>query len=212
MEIIINTHSSILLKGERCVYFDPWQLSADSPEADVIFLTHDHYDHYSPDDIRGIMTERTVVIAPEAMEKAVLQETGIKKSNFAGVVPGKGYHVAGIRFETVPAYNPSKQFHPKEKLYCGYAAELEGEIYYIMGDTDSVKEAEDVKCDVLLLPIGGKYTMNAEEAAALTCRISPKTVIPTHYGSIVGTSEDGERFKKLVQEKAPSVKIDLVLR
>ncbi len=117
------------------------------------------------------------------------------------VVPGQKYETDDFTFETVPAYNKLKPFHQKSAGWVGYILELDGTRVYIAGDTDATKEAEAVKCDIAMIPIGGTYTMNFKEAAKLINKMRPKCAIPTHYGSIVGKPSDGEDFKKLVDDE-----------
>ena len=115
------------------------------------------------------------------------------------VYPNNKYEVKGITFETVPAYNINKPFHKKADGWVGYKVYFD-QTYYIMGDTDAIEEAKNIKCDYLFIPIGGTYTMDYKEAANLTNIIKPTYVTPIHYGSIVGNKEDGEKFKQLVNQ------------
>ena len=114
------------------------------------------------------------------------------------MVPNSSLEIEGLRIHAIPSYNPAKQFHPRERNYVGYVVEMNGTTYFVAGDTDRTTENEQVVCDVALLPCGGKYTMDAEEAAGLANRIKPKLAIPTHYGTVVGQASDAERFEKLV--------------
>ena len=117
------------------------------------------------------------------------------------VKPNESYEVDGIHFSTVPAYNKEKLYHPKRENWVGYVITLDDTTYYIAGDTDALEELLTVKADVVFLPVGGTYTMDFEEAAELANQLACETVVPTHYGAIVGTKEDGNRFAKLVQGK-----------
>jgi len=190
--IEINCHSSIKITKGKIIYIDPFKIEKESHDADIILITHDHYDHYSPEDIEKVTTNETIVVAPKTM-KALN-----KMKNVILVEPSKTYEVRGIKIETIPAYNNNKQFHPKNNKWVGYIIEIEGTRYYIAGDTDITPENKQVKCDVALVPVGGTYTMTAEEGAELVNMIKPKIAIPTHYGSIVGNKEDGEKFQKLL--------------
>ena len=132
-----------------------------SHDADYIFVTHDHYDHFSPGDIGRVSKADTTLVVPESA-RAAAEAVGL------AVLPvqvGQSAALPGVSFRTVPAYNLNKKFHPRAKDWVGYVAELGGGIYYIAGDTDATPEARAVRCDVALLPIGGTYTMDAEEAA-----------------------------------------------
>ena len=190
--IEINCHSSIKINNDKIIYIDPFKIQSESHDADIILITHDHYDHYSPEDIEKILNDKTVIVAPKTMEELIDMKKVIL------VEPEKVYNIEGIKVETVLAYNVNKQFHLKEKNWLGYIIEINKIRYYIAGDTDITPENKQVKCDVAFIPVGGTYTMNYEEAAELTNIIKPKIVVPTHYGSIVGTKEDGIQFKKLI--------------
>ena len=189
--ITINAHSSIRIDLEGTVlYFDPFRIEDEAHDADIIFLTHPHYDHYSPEDIEKIRKPETIFVTPY----------DIYIDQRVSLVPGSTTLVKGIKAETVPAYNIGKAFHPKDNGWLGYVVEYKGTRMYVAGDTDATPEAGAVRCDVALVPVGGTYTMTAEEAASLVNAIRPRCAIPTHYGSIVGTPEDGEKFKKLVDK------------
>lgn len=207
-QITVNRQSSIRISAGATVYFDPWEVMDYVADADVIFLTHDHYDHYSAEDVRRLRKDDTVIVAPSAMVSQVNREVG---GNAFAVEPGREYSVNGITFSTVASYNRNKDFHPKGKGWCGYVVSLAGQRYYVVGDSDATEEAAAVQCDVLLLPIGGHYTMDHREAAELTAKIKPDTVIPTHYGDIVGDRSLGRAFAVLVSEKAPGTKVELLL-
>ena len=204
-DISINRHSSIRIAGEKVLYFDPWEVK-EAHDADFIFVTHEHYDHFSPADIARLAKPGTVLIAPASMEAAA-RACGLA---LLAVEPGKDYEAQSIRFSAVPAYNiVNTQFHAKERQWCGYAVTMAGETFYVAGDSDFIPEMEAVKCDTLLLPVGGTYTMAAAEAAACAKAVQPKVAIPTHYGCITGTKQDGERFKALLASVAAEIKVEL---
>ena len=190
-------HSSIRFSKGNTIYFDPFKIETNYNDADVIFITHDHYDHYSEEDIGKIVKEDTVIVIPEDLKTKVLKK-GWKEENIITVIPNKSYTVKNIEFQTVPAYNVNKQFHPKENNWVGYLVNMEGITYYISGDTDITEENKKVKCDVAFVPVGGTYTMDYKEAAELINEIKPKVAVPTHYGSIIGSKKDGAKFAKLV--------------
>ena len=193
-------HSSIKIKDNKIIYIDPFKIDKDYNDADIVFITHDHFDHYSEEDIDKVINENTTIIIPEELLTKILRK-GINKNAVITVESNKEYMVQGIKFETIPAYNTNKTFHPKENDWVGYIITLDGIRYYIAGDTDITKENRKVKCDVAFLPVGGTYTMNYIDAASLVQKIKPKYVIPTHYGSIVGEPEDGILFKELIDGK-----------
>ena len=192
-------HSSIRIDKHVIMYFDPYKIDNERNDADIIFCTHTHYDHFSEEDILKVKNDKTIFVGTEDCY-ANLIKLGFSEDRIVIVEPNKQYEVLGIKFETVPSYNIDKQYHPKENNWIGYVVEANDISYYIAGDTDLTPEAKMVSCDVALVPIGGKFTMNAKEAASLVNTIEPQIAIPTHYGDIVGTKEDAELFQKLVKE------------
>ena len=201
--IQVLNHSSIKINREKVIYIDPFKIDNEYHDADIIFITHSHFDHYSEEDIDKIMKENTKLIITEDLEQKVLEK--VKKENVICVQPEKNYFVDGINFETIPAYNTNKQFHPKANNWVGYAIELNGIKYYFAGDTDITEENKKVKCDVAFVPVGGTYTMTAKEAAELVNIIKPKIAVPIHYGSVVGTTKDAEDFVVSLNEKIEGI-------
>lgn len=197
--IEVLCHSSIRINKEKTIYIDPFKIDRNYNDADIIFITHDHYDHYSEEDIDKVINESTVIVIPEELLTKVLKK-GINKDAIITVEPNKKYMVQGIKFETIPAYNINKTFHPKENDWVGYVIELNDIRYYIAGDTDITEENKRVKCDVAFVPVGGTYTMDFKEAAQLINEMQPKVAVPIHYGSIVGTKQDAEEFIKLLNQ------------
>lgn len=195
--IQVLCHSSIKINEGKVIYFDPFKINKQYNDADIIFITHDHYDHYSEEDIDKVIKPDTTIVIPEGMQVKLLKK-GIKNSNIITVEPEKTYVVEGLKFETIPAYNVNKAFHPKDNGWVGYILEIDGIRYYIAGDTDITEENKRVKCDIAFVPVGGTYTMDFKEAAELVNEIKPKVAVPIHYGSIVGTSEDAINFQKLL--------------
>ncbi|MCH5193204.1 MAG: MBL fold metallo-hydrolase [Oscillospiraceae bacterium] len=195
--ITVNAQSSIRIAAEKVVYFDPFKITDSLNDADIIFITHEHFDHFSPDDIAKVVSPDTVFAAPASMEKTVL-DSGVSKDRLVTLSPGDKTDVLGIPVETVPAYNPGKKFHPRDNGWLGYIVTLDGKRIYVAGDTDATPEAKAVSCDIAMIPIGGTFTMDFREAAEFISELRPPVVIPTHYGSVVGSPEDGESFKKLV--------------
>ena len=190
--IEVLCHSCIKMNKEKVIYIDPFKIDKNYNDADIIFVTHDHYDHYSEED--------TVIVAPEELLTKLLRK-GFRQDYIIAVEPNKEYMIEGIKFETIPAYNINKQFHPKENGWVGYIIEIKGVRYYIAGDTDVTEENKNVKCDVAFVPVGGTYTMDFKESANLINEIQPKIAIPIHYGSIVGTNQDAIDFSKLLNPK-----------
>lgn len=179
-------HDTFRIVGEKLIYTDPYKLKR-SDKADIILITHEHYDHCSPEDIRKIQGPDTVIVATA--------DCCVKLSgNLKTVRPGSKINVGGIEIEAVPAYNLNKQFHTKERGWVGYIFSIRGQRIYLAGDTDYIPEMKDIKADIALLPVSGTYVMTAEEAITAALDIMPKFAIPMHYGSVVGTKKDAGRF------------------
>jgi L-ascorbate metabolism protein UlaG (beta-lactamase superfamily) len=177
--------------GERTVYLDPWGTKADDAPADLILITHAHQDHFQPDEIARLRGKEAKIVAPHDVAAEL-------SGDVTPVMPGESHEVAGVRFTTVPAYNTREEaldFHPKVNRWVGYVVELGGHTYYHAGDTDHAPELDDVKADVAFLPVGGHFTMDVDQAAGLAKSISPRIAVPFHYGFVVGSASDGERFR-----------------
>ena len=168
-------------------------------DAAYILITHDHYDHFSPEDITKVVGDHTILVVPEKMESKAQEVAGMM-SRVVTVKPGVYKEIDGLEFETIPAYNIMKPFHPKGAEWVGYILRIDGKRIYIAGDTDATKEARTVKCDVALVPIGGTYTMDAKKAAELVNEIRPSVAIPVHYGAVVGSPKDGDVFAANVKD------------
>ncbi len=192
-QITVNAHSSIRIGGKTVVYVDPFRLTEEPHDADLILFTHPHYDHFSPEDFRRAAKTDTVFVCPGAMKQQAL-DAGIEPHYLATLEAEETLCLRGIEIEGVPAYNTNKPNHPREKGWLGYVLEIGPEHIYIAGDTDRIPEGESVCCTIALVPIGGTYTMNAEEAAAFVNALHPHTVIPVHYGCIVGSLDDARTF------------------
>ncbi|MGB9677401.1 MAG: MBL fold metallo-hydrolase, partial [Candidatus Ratteibacteria bacterium] len=154
-------------------------------------ITHSHYDHFSPEDINKIIDNNSVIIGPHDIFKI---RTGIKKE----IKPGQEIDLNWVKIKGVPAYNINKNFHPKGNNWCGYIIEIEGNKIYIAGDTDFIPEMKNIVADIVILPIGGTYTMTAEEAANAVNTIKPKIAIPYHFGDIVGSEKDSKLFSSFI--------------
>lgn len=204
--VSVLKHNSIKIKKEKIIYIDPFQIDIPAHDADLILCTHSHYDHFSPKDILAVSNESTVIITTTDCKEEIKQ-MGFLEENTYYAEPYDEFKFEDIEIKTVPAYNKFKEFHPKKNKWIGYLIKMEGNTYYIAGDTDKTKEACRIECDVAFLPVGGTYTMNYIEAAELTRKIKPKYVIPTHYGLIVGEPESGILFKELIDEKETKCEI-----
>lgn len=200
--IEVLCHSSIKINKEKVIYIDPFKIDKNYNDADIIFITHDHYDHYSEEDIDKVKKNDTVIIAPEELLTKLLRK-GFRQDYIVTVEPNEKYMVQEIKFETIPAYNTNKSFHPKENDWVGYIITLNDIRYYVAGDTDITEENRKVKCDVAFVPVGGTYTMDFKEAAQLINEIQPKIAVPIHYVSVIGTEQDASDFIKLLH---PNIK------
>lgn len=196
MNIKVYSQAAIKLKETKIIYFDPYQIGSETEKADFIFITHDHYDHYEEESIKKILSKDTILIIPKCLEEKAKKLT----PNVQVVEPNNTYEASGITFSTIPAYNIEKPYHPKEKEYVGYNVLIDGTSYYIMGDTDWTKEADEVKTDICFVPIGGVYTMDVDEAAQYINARKPKIAIPIHYGSIVGDISLKDKWQKQIDK------------
>ena len=190
-------HNSIkIINNNLNIYIDPFRIDVVSNDADIIFITHSHYDHFSIDDIMNIKKDTTKIVSTKDTYKEI--KNYFKDEDIIIVEPNKSYNILGINFSTVRAYNVNKEYHPIENDWIGYILNIDEKKYYIMGDTDVNEDNSNIECDVLFIPIGGKFTMYYKEAADYTNSINPSVVIPTHYGLIVGDVDLGEKFKELI--------------
>ena len=196
-DIEVLYHSCIRMNKEKMIYIDPYHIGKNYNDADMIFITHDHYDHYSEEDIDKVRKNNTIFIVPENLLNKLIKK-GINDENIITLDPGDAENIDGIKVEAIHSYNIDKPFHPKENNWLGYVIEIDGVRYYIAGDTDITEENKNIKCDVAFVPVGGTYTMNFSEAAQLINIIKPKIAVPIHYGSVVGTKQDATDFIKLL--------------
>ena len=200
IELIAQSAIRIKSQDNKVIYFDPFKLSENyNNDADLIYITHSHFDHFSPEDILKIKKEETKIIAPEDLREEI-EKIGFDERYVLLVKPNNEYNIEDIEFSTIPAYNINKNFHKKEFNWVGYIVNIDGERIYVAGDTDNTEEARNVKCDIACIPIGGTYTMTYEESADLINTIRPKVAIPTHYKTIVGTAQDAQEFKEKIAE------------
>lgn len=207
--IQVFTQSSIRIQTRHgVIYVDPFQMKDEPHDADYIFITHDHSDHFSNDDIKKVRKNSTILIVPEKIGK-LANVLVHDQDRLIVVKPGIYKEVDGLEFETIPAYNNIKPYHPKSAGFVGYVFRVDHKRIYVAGDTSLTKEAQKVRCDIALVPIGGTYTMDARKAAELINILRPEVAIPTHYGSIVGKKSDAEKFKSLVK---PPIKVEIKMQ
>lgn len=189
-------HSSFKIKTQdKVIYIDPYEIDSKEP-ADIVLITHPHYDHCSIQDLQKIVGENTVIVAPSDCTSKFAGKIGGKLEL---INPGDKKTIKNIEIETVFSYNKGKQFHPKENNWVGYILNISGTRIYHAGDTDLIPEMQNIKTDIALLPIGGTYTMNVKEAAEACSIINPKVAIPMHYGKIIGSIGLAKEFKKLAK-------------
>ena len=193
--IEINTQSSIRIVLNKIIYFDPFKFEKDNHDADIIFITHNHYDHFDIESIEKVKNNNTIIVAPKSMEE-VIKEISFK--DYIYLNPYDLVKLDDLTIKGIPAYNNEKTFHPRSNNWLGYLVSYNNITYYIAGDTDKTKDNELVKCDIALIPIGGHFTMDYEEASELVKEINPKVVIPTHYGTIIGDIDYGKKLINLL--------------
>lgn len=187
--INVNNHSSIQIND---IFIDPYGITETNKKAKYIFITHTHYDHLSLEDIKKIISKETIFVAPKDAQKT-LEENFPNHEKFY-IEPNQELKFDNFEVKVIPAYNINKNFHKKEFGWVGYVFKIDSITYTILGDTDEIPEHETLKTNVLFVPIGGTYTMNAEEAALLVNKIKPDLAVPVHYNAIVGSKEDEEIF------------------
>ena len=202
-------HSSFLIKTEdKKIYIDPYNLSSDAEKADIIILTHPHYDHCSLEDIQKIVKSGTIIVCPADCQSKISRIE--EEIDLKIIDAGQTMDLNGIALGSVPAYNQDNDLHPKSERWLGYLIKLGETTIYHAGDTDLIPEMEQLTGNVkiALLPIDGNYTMNSEEAAKAALTIKPEIAIPMHYGSsVAGTREDAENFKKLCESQGIKAEI-----
>ena len=198
--IVWTGHAGFKITYEsKKIYIDPYKLSKEHEnvsDADIVLITHNHFDHLSIEDLKNIVNETTVIVsAQECLSQ--LKSLSVKES--IGVDPRNSVKVNDLKIETVPAYNVNKEFHPKNDKKIGFIVEFGNDRLYHIGDSDIIPEMKDTNSTIALVPVSGTYVMTAEEASkAINELINPKIAIPMHYGTIVGNKEDAIRFSELV--------------
>jgi len=197
-EIIKNIkflgHSSVKLTvAGKIIFVDPWKIK-EKDKADIILVTHPHFDHYSEEDVQKITKDTTILLSC----KEVVQQTKVKNKKV--LLPFEEEKIEDISIQGFPAYNVNKHFHPKTNNWLGFVIKYKDISIYIAGDSDVIEEAKKLKVNIMLLPVGGTYTMTDKEAAELVNLTKPDFAIPIHYGDIVGSIQNAQNFKNLVNQ------------
>ncbi len=193
-------HASFRINAEVTIYIDPWKIASRASSADIVLISHGHYDHMSRTDIDRIRCPRTKIIVPKSCEATLAREA-------IALDPGEETTVHGVRIKAIRAYNVDKAFHPRANDWLGYLIHLPNETIYYAGDTDLIPEMDELSVDIALLPVGGTYTMNAEEAVEAAKRVKAKLAIPMHFGEVVGKQDDANRFVELATAQGIKTKI-----
>lgn len=204
VELYWLKHAGLKIKTkEGVIYIDPYQIKADHEKADILFISHSHYDHLDEPSIKAVIKSETTLFCPDECKTKLAEITQLE--HIVALFPNDEYIHGHLKVQSTPAYNLTKPYHPKEKQWLGFVIYVDGVKIYFTGDTDHLKELENINCDIGLFPIGGIYGMDAVEAAGLANVIKPKIMsIPVHWGTLVddqgrmlGTEADAKKFCEL---------------
>jgi len=201
LDITRIAHDTFRIAGSKVIYVDPFKVTKND-EADIVLLSHEHFDHLSPEDLNKVIFPGTVIVA-SPLCKDGLKDVKVKDVHYLD--PGGKRTVGKIEIDGLPAYNidkgpgPGKKFHPPGEKRLGFLIKMDGTTVYHAGDADFIPEMKSIQCDIALLPVSGTYVMTAEEAAQAAAAINPKIAVPMHYGAIVGSEADAQKFKSLVK-------------
>ena len=193
-------HDGLRIDGTKRIYFDPYQIQG-GPQGDIICITHEHFDHCSPEDVAKVQGPDTVIVTEAQCKEKLSGDIRVMK-------PGDTLDLEGVHIQAVPSYNANKDFHPRKNAWLGFVVEMDGITLYHAGDTDFIPEMKDLQVDIALLPVSGTYVMTAEEAVKAALAIGPKLAIPMHYGAIVGDVEDARKFKDELEGKVDVLILD----
>ncbi|RLB33857.1 MAG: MBL fold metallo-hydrolase [Deltaproteobacteria bacterium] len=190
-------HDSFRIEGSKTIYFDPYQIP-EGPKADLILISHEHFDHCSPEDVSKIQKPETIIVTEKDSANKLSGDVRIVK-------PGDSLRIGEVKIEAVPSYNTDKDFHPKRNGWLGFVVEMDGVRIYHAGDTDFIPEMKNLEVDIALLPVSGTYVMTADQAIEAALAIRPKLAIPMHYGTVVGDENDARKFKQALEGKVDVV-------
>ncbi len=195
-------HDSFVLDSDIKIIIDPYKITRHD-KADLVLVSHNHFDHLSVDDLKNVCTEKTVIVAAN---ECINMITGFAFKEKIGILPGQEKTILGTKIRAVPAYNldkinpdTRKPFHPKEDNKVGFVIQMGDVVIYHTGDTDLIPEMADIQPDIALVPVSGTYVMTAKEASQAISKIKPKIAIPMHYGTIVGSSKDADDLKEMTK-------------
>ncbi|MBU0994455.1 MAG: MBL fold metallo-hydrolase [Proteobacteria bacterium] len=192
-KIVWLGHDAFRINASKTIYIDPYEITG-GPPADLILISHDHYDHCSPEDVKKILSPKTVIVTEKKSAKKLTGHVKVVK-------PGDTLTVEDVIISIVPAYNLNKKFHPRKNEGLGFMIEIDGINLYHAGDTDFIPEMKGISPDIALLPVSGTFVMTAAEAVDAALALSPQLAIPMHYGSLVGNMNDAEVFKNNLKGK-----------
>ena len=201
LEFTRIAHDTFKVVGSKVIYTDPYKVTK-TDEADIVLISHEHFDHLSLDDLKKVTFPGSTILASPLCKDGL---KGVKVKDLHYMDPGGKHMVGRVEVESVPAYNvnkfrePGHAFHPKGEKRLGFVFTMDGTAVYFAADTDFIPEMKSIKCDIALLPVSGTYVMTAEEAAEVAAAINPKIAVPMHYGAIVGSDADAKKFKSLVK-------------